>query len=204
MSTYRKMGVICFHSTSKIGRIIPLFTLPFWKAILKPHKIKEAYINCATHVAVWFEDMHGIQVYYEALEGEGWQGAFPVSKAQEWAEEVPERWVKQYDLTRFLALSQPAIGRRVGFCEEMKKYWHYNVQQFVLFLRSARLLRRLVPSSTTGVICSEAAGRICHSDVFDFREICHKRHFDHLSPEDIHRACEMLEALADNDMVGGA
>jgi len=199
-----KIGIICFHSTSKVGRIIPLFTLPFWKTILRPRKIKEAYLNCATHIAVWFEDDHSSQVYYEALEGEGWQGAFPIEKALEWAEEVPERWIKQYDLTSLLALSQNAISRRVDFCEEMKKYWYYNIKQFVLFLRSAQMLKRFTPSSTMGVICSEAGGRICHSDVFDFREVCRKKHFDHLSPEDIHRACEMLESLAVKDTAGGA
>lgn len=193
MKAYRKMGVLVFHSTSFLGRIIPLFTMPFWANILRPWKIKENYLNCATHVAVWFEDTHGGSVYYEALEGKGWCGPIPRSAATEWADKEPERWVKRYDLTPLLALSENAIGRRVVFCEEMKKYWWYNTRQFVLFFRTAKLFRNLIPSSVLGVVCSETGGRICHSDVFDFREICRVKHFDHLSPETIHQACETLK-----------
>ena len=122
MSNYRKTGALIFGSTSKLGKAIKLYThskKAMLKALLpkKGTKLKERvgkiWLETATHIAVWFEDMHGSVIYYEALEGKGWQGPFPLSKAIEWAEKEEGRWIERYDLTKLLAISQNEINRYV-------------------------------------------------------------------------------------------
>jgi len=194
MSSYRTMGILAFHSTTKFGRVICATTMPFWKTVLKPWKAKQYFLDCATHTAVWFKDKNNITIYYEALEGEGWRGPFPLSKAFDWAEEKPERWVKKYDLTEFLGLSWEAVNRRAAYCFEMLGVLEYSKKQLPLLLRTAGVARMIFRSTPLNVTCSEIGSRVCHSDVFDFREFCHKKHHDYITPEGIHRTCETLRA----------
>lgn len=192
MNTITAMGIGCVHSTGAIGKAICFFTSPVKKMLRHPSKIKAIWKDTATHVFIWFRDVHGEVQYFEALEGEGWRGPYPILKAHVWASEEPGRWVKEYDLTRFLALTNDEMSRRFQFCHDMLNYWKYNTKQLAIQPRTMGVVRLLVKASPDDVICSEAASRLCHSDVFDFRERCCKLRHDHLTPEDLHRECEKL------------
>ena len=171
------------HSSGTIGKTIQWVTTPLHKVLSA-----KARQECATHVFVWFRDTHGQAFYYEALEGAGWQGPFQISKAIAWAAEEKGRWVKCYDLTKFMALSPDQLDARVKFCHDMLDYWDYNTPQLALQLRTMGLGRRLIPASPRDVICSEAGARVMHSDILDFREWCNKKHVDDISPRVLHDA----------------
>lgn len=209
MSSYRKTGVIVFGSNSTLGKAIKLYThrkKEMLKA-LRPAKlstmrkrIKEVWRKCATHIAVWYGDMHGSVFYYEALEGKGWQGPFPIEKARKWAAEEEGRWIERYDLTPLLAISQNEISRRVEWCEYAKQFLKYSVPQFVVFSKTVGgIARKAIPSSFFDVICSEMGSRLLCSTLFNFAWVLGKtKKHDHIAPEDIHQACILL-GLVDLD-----
>jgi len=177
------MGLGFAHSNGAIGKTIQWVTTPLHKVLSK--KAREA---CPTHVYVWFKTIKSEVIYFEALEGAGFQGPFPLATVHAWAEEDQDRWVKEYDLTKFLALSPAQLEARYQFCVAMLNYWDYNTPQLALQLRTMGLGRRIVPASPRDVICSEAASRICHSDILDFREWTNKRNHDDISPRVLHDA----------------
>jgi hypothetical protein len=183
MTSVEAIGLGFCHSTGAIGKTIQWVTTPLHKVLSS-----KARSETATHVFVWFRDNHGNVEYFEALEGAGWQGPFPISKVHEWVAEEKGRWVKEYDLTRFLALTKEQMIARYSFCSNMLEYWDYNTPQLALQLRTMGLGRRIIPASPRDVICSEAGSRICHSDILDFREWCNKRNHDDISPFKLHQA----------------
>jgi hypothetical protein len=182
-----KMGLGFIHSVGPIGKVITWVTTPLHKVLSK--KAREA---CPTHVFVWFEDDRGTRIYYEALEGEGFQGPFPVSKYEEWVREDDRRWVETYDLTKFLGLSAYQISTRKQYCDDMLDYWDYNTPQLILQLRTMGLGRKIIPASPRDVICSEAGARICRSDLLDFTEWCKKRNPDDISPRVLYDAVKKM------------
>lgn len=181
------MGIGFCHSTGWIGKAIQWVTTPL-SGVLSAKRRAET----ATHAFVWFHDNHGRVEYFEALEGAGWQGPFDISKVHKWAEDEKGRWVKEIDLTMFLALSREQMRARYEFCYAMLDYWSYNTPQLILQLRTAGLGRRIIPASPRDVICSEAASRILHSDILDFREWCNKGNHDNISPEKLRLGVEKL------------
>jgi hypothetical protein len=201
----RHMGLGFVHGVALHSRVVAAVTVPWYKILSK-----QAHADTATHVFTWFKDLHGEVRYFEALEGAGWRGPLPIYAVHEWADEVEGRWVKEYDLTKFLALTDSEIERRYEFCLDMLSYWTYNTPQLVLQLRTAGLARLLVRSSPRDVICSEAASAVCHSDMLDFRVWCGKRDFDDISPDVLHRAvlrlvltCPALKTLSETETVSG-
>ena len=187
MSQITNIGLTFTHSVGKIGRAVQWVTTPLCKVFNK--KARE---ECATHVLVWFQSDDGEKFYYEAYEGEGFRGPLPYVKVEQWVTEKDGRWLKEYDLTKFLALGPEQLSSREKFCEDMLSYWTYNIPQLLLQLRIMGVGRRLFPSSPRKVICSEAAARICHSDTLDFREWCNKKNHDDISPRVLHDAVKRL------------
>jgi len=177
------IGLGFTHSTGTIGKTIQWVTTPLYKVL--SNKARE---QCPTHVFIWFRKSSGDVEYFEALEGHGFKGPFPLSKVHDWATEKEGRWVKEYDLTKFTALSPDQLEARYNFCMDMLKYWDYNTIRLILQLRTMGLGRKLIPASPRSVICSEAASRICHTDLLDFREWTNKGNHDDISPRVLHDA----------------
>ena len=177
MQRFVKIGLGFNHSVTTFGKAITWVTTKWYKMFSK-----EAREKCPTHVWIWFECEKGERIYYEALEGEGFQGPLPISKIYEWALSDTRHWTKDYDLTKFVGLSPEDLTMREQFCNDMTKYWSYNTARIPLQLRTAGLARLLIPSSPRDVICSEAGSRVLHTDLLDFREICKKKNHDDISP----------------------
>ncbi len=181
-----KIGLGATHGDSKVAAVIIRATAPLsW--IFSSKKL----FDVPNHIFIWFEDEAGERVYFEALEGKGWQGPFPVADVQTWQAEQPDkRWAHFYDLSVFFSTDD--IQESYDHCVRMLDFWTYNLGQLGLMLRSASGLRRFVKSSPNAVICSEAGSRICHNRFLDLREWTGAVYHDYQNPREIEEACKEL------------
>ena len=183
MSVWRACGAGFCHSETKFGKAIQWTTTKWWKMLSK-----RARKACPTHAYVWFRHMSGNVVYFEALEGEGFQGPYPIEKMVAWVEKDPEnRWHKEYDLTDWV---DPQDAYR--FCELMIPRWRYNTKRLPLQLRTAGLGRRIIPASPNDVICSEADSRVLCTARLYLPEWAGKKNHDDMSPRHLMDAVEKL------------
>jgi len=178
MAKYVKMGLGFVRNTAALSKLIAVSTVRWWKVWSKKARKKTP-----SHVYIWFEDVSGHRVYFEALEGVGWRGPLPIENFEEWLGEDEGRWVQDYDLTKWM---KGDVQRQFDFCMDMKDPdygWVYDTERLALHTRFLGCIGRLFIKSTPNkVICSEAGARVCYSTRLDFREWCKVKQFDNISP----------------------
>tara|TARA_R110000824_G_scaffold10585_2_gene46525 strand:+ start:43 stop:603 length:561 start_codon:yes stop_codon:yes gene_type:complete len=130
-----------------------------------------------THARLGFTLEDGSQVYFEALEGSGFDGPKPEKRVQNWVKNGSGRWTHHYNLDLAPGIAEQIHERAQGRLGQ----WSYSVPQLLGMYFALRFGARL-RQSPDKVICSEAVARLLFPDV-DLRE---NRTFENVTPLSIH------------------
>jgi len=131
-----------------------------------------------THARLGFTLEDGAQVYFEALEGTGFDGPKPEDRVANWIKKGAGRWTELYHLDLPPEIANAIYVRALG---KLGK-WSYSVPQLLSMYFALRFGTRL-RQSPDKVICSEAVARL----VFPDEDLRYKRNFENVTPMVIQR-----------------
>lgn len=152
-----------------------------------------------SHVGIYFHLAEGGAIYYEALAGRGVCGPLPISKLNNWLQKHPARALRMLDLP---ALPRDVLKTKHTIARTYVGTVTYGELQLLALFAWERW-GRPVAASSSHVVCSEYAARVC-APHFDLCDLEHPTP-DHVTPGSVFVRAESLQdmiAIACEEAIG--